>query len=98
MEKSYIPNIMLFTDYNDYIITLPSQPNFIIKQNDKIKCYDKDNKEINIEVIEVIYIYPECMCNAGIAPTNGSARETDQRTRNKDREINKLHLSRINNN
>jgi hypothetical protein len=54
IEKSYIPNIMQFADYNDYIITLPSQPNFIIKQNDKIKCYDKDNQVFNIEVIEVI--------------------------------------------
>jgi hypothetical protein len=54
IEKSYIPNIMLLADYNDYIITLPSQPNFIIKQNDKIKCYDKDDKAINIKVVEVI--------------------------------------------
>jgi len=54
IEKSYIPNIMLLADYNDYIITLPSKPNYIIKQNDKIKCYDKDDKAINIEVIEVI--------------------------------------------
>jgi len=56
LQKSYIPNIMLLTDYNETtsIITLPSQPNYIIKQNDKIKCYDKDNKVINIEVLEVI--------------------------------------------
>jgi len=45
---------MLLADYDDCIITLPSQPNYIIKQNDKIKCYDKDDKTINIEVIEVI--------------------------------------------
>jgi hypothetical protein len=54
IQKSYIPNIMLLADYDNYIIALPSQPNYIIKQNDKIKCYDKDNKEINIEVQEVI--------------------------------------------
>ncbi len=44
---------MLSTDYNDGVVTLPSQPE-IIKQNDKIKCYDKNNKEINIEVEEVM--------------------------------------------
>ncbi len=37
---------MLLSDYNDSIITLTSQPNYIIKQNDKIKCYDKDDKEV----------------------------------------------------
>ncbi len=36
-------------------MTLPSQPDkVIIKINDKIRCYDKDNKEIYIEVEEVI--------------------------------------------
>ena len=45
---------MLLSDYDNHIITLPSQPNYIIKQNDKIKCYDKDDKEINIEVEEII--------------------------------------------
>jgi hypothetical protein len=54
IQKSYIPNVMLLADYDNHIITLPSQPNYIIKQNDKIKCYDKDNKVINIEVLEVI--------------------------------------------
>jgi hypothetical protein len=54
LQKSYIPNIMLLADYNDGVVTLPSQPNYIIKQNDKIKCYDKDDKEINIEIEEVI--------------------------------------------
>jgi len=55
IDKSYIPNIYLVADYIDYVITLPSQPTkVIIKVNDKIKCYDKDNKEILIEVIEVI--------------------------------------------
>jgi hypothetical protein len=55
IEKSYIPNIYLVAEYNSCIITLPSQPTkVIIKVNDEIKCYDKDNKEIIIEVIEVI--------------------------------------------
>jgi hypothetical protein len=55
IEKSYIPNIYLVADYNSNVITLPSQPTkVIIKMNDKIKCYDKDNKEILVEVFEVI--------------------------------------------
>jgi hypothetical protein len=55
IQTSYIPNIYSVADYNNYIIALPSQPTkVIIKVNDKIKCYDKDNKEILIEVIEVI--------------------------------------------
>jgi len=46
---------MLLADYNDNIITLPSQPtNVIIKLNDKIKCYDKYDKEVFVEVEEVI--------------------------------------------
>jgi len=55
IEKSYIPNIMSVGEYNDYIITLPSQPTkLIIKVNDNIKCYDKDNNEILVKVEEVI--------------------------------------------
>jgi hypothetical protein len=55
IENSYIPNIYLIADYIDCVITLSSQPTkVIIKMNDKIKCYDKDNKEILVEVIEVI--------------------------------------------
>jgi hypothetical protein len=55
IQVSYIPNIYLVADYNSNVITLLSQPTkVIIKVNDKIKCYDKDNKEIIIEVIEVI--------------------------------------------
>jgi len=55
LQKSYIPNIMLLADYITKIITLPSQPlNIIIKNDDKIKCYDKDNKEVFVEVEEVI--------------------------------------------
>jgi hypothetical protein len=55
IQKSYIPNIMLLADYDNNIITLPLQPTkIIIKENDKIKCYDKDNKEINVEVDEII--------------------------------------------
>ena len=55
IENSYIPNIYLIADYIDCVITLSSQPTkVIIKINDKIKCYDKDNKEILVEVIEVI--------------------------------------------
>ena len=55
IEKSYIPNIMSVGEYNDYIITLPSQPTkVIIKVDDNIKCYDKDNNEILVKVEEVI--------------------------------------------
>ena len=55
IQKSYIPNIMLIADYIAKIITLQSQPTkVIIKKDDKIKCYDKDNKNIYIEVEEVI--------------------------------------------
>ena len=46
---------MLLAVYNDSIVTLPLQPtNIIIKQNDKIKCYDINNTEINVKVVEVI--------------------------------------------
>jgi hypothetical protein len=55
IEKSYIPNIYSVADYNSNVITLPSQPTkVIITVDDKIKCYDKDNKEILVEVIDVI--------------------------------------------
>ena len=55
IDKSYIPNIYLVADYNNNVIILPSQPTkVVIKVDDKIKCYDKDNKEILVEVIEVI--------------------------------------------
>ena len=55
IDKSYIPNIYLVADYSNNVITLPYQPTkVVIKVDDKIKCYDKDNKEIIVEVIEVI--------------------------------------------
>ena len=55
IEPNYIPNIMLLADYDNDIITLPSQPTkVIIKLNDKIRCYDKDNKLIDVIVIEII--------------------------------------------
>jgi hypothetical protein len=55
LQKSYIPNIMLLADYITKIITLPLQPTkVIIKKDDKIKCYDKDDKDIFVEVEEVI--------------------------------------------
>ena len=55
LQTSYIPNMMLLADYDKEIITLPSQPTkMIIKLNDKIRCYDKDNKEVFVEVEEVI--------------------------------------------
>ena len=54
-QPDYIPNIMLLADYDNEIITLPTQPTkVIIKLNDKIRCYDKDNKDMNVEVIEII--------------------------------------------
>jgi hypothetical protein len=55
IQTSYIPNIYSVADYNSNVITLPSQPTkVVIKVDDKIKCYDKDNKELLVEVIEVI--------------------------------------------
>ena len=55
IQTSYIPNIYLVADYNSNVITLPSQPTkVVVKVNDKIICYDKDNKELLVEVIEVI--------------------------------------------
>jgi hypothetical protein len=46
---------MLLADYDNEIITLPSQPpKVIIKLNDKIRCYDKDNQQVNVEVIKII--------------------------------------------
>jgi len=55
IEKSYIPNIMIIADFNDYIITLPSQPTkVIIKVNDNIKCIDDNGNEILVKVDEVI--------------------------------------------
>jgi len=50
LQKEYIPNIMLLADYDNDIIKIPTQPTkVIIKLNDKIKCYDKDNKCRNVE-------------------------------------------------
>ncbi len=55
LQPNYIPNIMLMGDYDNEIITLPSQPTkVIIKLNDKIKCYDKYDNDIDVEVIEII--------------------------------------------
>jgi len=55
LQKEYIPNIMLLADYTTKIITLPSQPmKVIIKNDDKIKCYGRDYKEIYVQVEEVI--------------------------------------------
>jgi hypothetical protein len=54
IQKSYIPNIMLLANYNNKIITLHSLPNYVIKINDKIKCFDKNNKDVFIEVEEII--------------------------------------------
>ena len=55
LQPNYIPNIMLLADYDNEIITLPTQPTkVIIKLNDKIRCYDKDNKIVDVEVDEII--------------------------------------------
>jgi len=55
IQGDFIPNIYSVADYNSCVITLPSQPTkVVIKVDDKIKCYDKDNKELLVEVIEVI--------------------------------------------
>ena len=55
IQNDYIPNIMLLADYDNEIITLPSQPTkVIIKLNDKIKCYGNDNIGVDVEIIEII--------------------------------------------
>ena len=58
LQPEYIPNIMLLADYDNEIITLPRSPSqstkVIIKLNDKIRCYDKDNKIVDVQVIEII--------------------------------------------
>jgi hypothetical protein len=55
LQPEYIPNIMLLADYDNGIITLPTQPTkVIIKLNDKIRCYDKDNKIVDVVVDEII--------------------------------------------
>ena len=56
IQMSYIPNIMLLANYNNNIITFSLQPNYVIKYNDKIKCYDKNNKEIFVVVEEIINV------------------------------------------
>jgi hypothetical protein len=56
IQMSYIPNIILLANYNNNIITFSSQPNYVIKYNDKIKCYDKNNKEIFVVVEEIINV------------------------------------------
>ena len=54
LQKETIPNILLLATYNDGIITLPSQPpSVVIKVGDKMRCYDKENKEIIAFVEEV---------------------------------------------
>ena len=55
IEKSHIPNIMLDAKYNKNIIILPYKPTKVtIKIKDKIKCYDSENKMIEVEVYEII--------------------------------------------
>ena len=54
LQKETIPNILLLATYNEGIITLPSQPpSVVIKVGDKLRCYDKENKEIIAFVEEV---------------------------------------------
>ena len=46
---------MLEADYDNKIITLPSQPTkIVIKVNDNIKCFDNDGNKILVKVDEVI--------------------------------------------
>jgi hypothetical protein len=55
LENAYIPNIMILADYNKEVITLPYIPDkVVIKIKDKIKCYDSENKLIEVEVYEII--------------------------------------------
>ena len=54
IQKSYIPNIMLLANYNNTIIIFSLPPNYVIKNDDKIKCYDKNNKEVFVVVEQII--------------------------------------------
>ena len=55
LERERIPNVMLLASFNNYIIKLPSQPTKVVIQvGDTLKCYDKENKEIEAVVEEVI--------------------------------------------
>ena len=46
---------MLLEEYDNEIIRLPIQPTkIIIKINDELVCYDKDSKDINVDVVEII--------------------------------------------
>ena len=55
LENAYIPNIMMLSDYNNEIITLPYIPDkVVIKIKDKIKCFDSNNNLVEIEVSEII--------------------------------------------
>ena len=46
---------MLLEEYDNEIIRLPIQPTKIItKINDELVCYDKDSKDINVDVVEII--------------------------------------------
>ena len=59
LQKETIPNILLLATYNDGIITLPSQPpSVVIKVGDKLRCYDKENKEIIAFVEEIDALTP----------------------------------------
>ena len=51
---------MVIGDFNDYIITLPSQPTkVIIKVNDNIKCYDDKKNEVLVKVVQVEEVIDE---------------------------------------
>ena len=55
LENAYIPNIMMLSDYNKEIITLPYIPDkVVIKIKDKIKCYDSNNNLVEVVVSEII--------------------------------------------
>jgi len=55
IQTEFIPNIFLVAEYNNSIITLPSNNlNIIIAANSKIKCYDMRDNMIIVEVVEII--------------------------------------------
>jgi uncharacterized small protein (DUF1192 family) len=55
IQSEFIPNIFLVAEYNNNIITLPSNNlKIIIGIDSKVKCYDMRDNTIIVEVIEII--------------------------------------------
>jgi len=55
IQSEFIPNIFLVAEYNNNIITLPSNNlKIIIGIDSKVKCYDMRDNTIIVEVVEII--------------------------------------------